>query len=103
MLLVAQNLSETEVFTRGTVQIGDKAVPVGICVLPAGKARLDTGGEGERLHITERAYSDLERGVYCFSTVPLVSLLLMLKSDEFEEFIEPLRGEIAKLETGEVA
>lgn len=26
----------------------------------------------ERLHITERAYSDLERGVYCFSTVPLV-------------------------------
>ena len=46
MLLVAQNLSETEVFTRGTVQIGDKAVPVGICVLPAGKARLDAGGDG---------------------------------------------------------
>lgn len=57
----------------------------------------------ERLRITERAYSDLERGVYCFSAVPLVSLLLMLKSDEFEEFIEPLRGEIAKLEAGEVA
>ena len=48
----------------------------------------------ERLHITERAYSDLERGVYCFSTVPLVSL---------KKFIEPLRGEIAKLEAGEVA
>lgn len=46
MPLVAQNLSETEAFTRGTVQIGDKAILVGICVLPAGKAWLDAGGRG---------------------------------------------------------
>ena len=57
----------------------------------------------EQLRITERAYSDLERGVYCFSTVPLVSLPLMLMGDEFKKLIEPLRGEIAKLEAREVA
>ena len=70
---------------------------------PREKRGLTQAEMAERLRITERAYSDLERGVYCFSTVPLVSLLLMLTSDEFEEFIEPLRGEIAKLEAGEVA
>ena len=33
----------------------------------------------EKLRITGRAYSDLERGIYCFSTVALIFLLLMLK------------------------
>ena len=33
----------------------------------------------EKLRISGRAYSDLERGIYCFSTVALVFLLLMLE------------------------
>ena len=33
----------------------------------------------EKLRITGRAYSDLERGIYCFSAVALVFLLLMLE------------------------
>ena len=36
----------------------------------------------EKLRITGRAYSDLERGIYCFSTVALVFLLLMLEEGE---------------------
>ena len=31
----------------------------------------------EKLRITGRAYSDLERGIYCFSAVALVFLLLI--------------------------
>ena len=36
----------------------------------------------EKLRITGRAYSDLERGIYCFSAVALVFLLLMLEEGE---------------------
>ena len=50
----------------------------------------------EKLRITGRAYSDLERGIYCFSTVALIFLLLMLKEDEMKEFLTALRGEITK-------
>ena len=52
----------------------------------------------EKLRITGRAYSDLERGIYCFSTVALIFLLLMLKEDEMKEFLTALRGEITKAE-----
>ena len=57
----------------------------------------------EKLRITGRAYSDLERGIYCFSTVALIFLLLMLKEDEMKEFLTALRGEITKAEGREVA
>lgn len=57
----------------------------------------------EKLRITSRAYSDLERGIYCFSTVALIFLLLMLKEDEMKEFLAALRGEITKAEGREVA
>lgn len=57
----------------------------------------------EKLRITGRAYSDLERGIYCFSTVALIFLLLMLKEDEMKEFLAALRGEITKAEGREVA
>lgn len=57
----------------------------------------------EKLRITGRAYSDLERGIYCFSTVALIFLLLMLKEDEMKEFLTALRGEITKVEGREVA
>ena len=51
----------------------------------------------------EMADSDLERGIYCFSTVALIFLLLMLKEDEMKEFLTALRGEITKAEGREVA
>ena len=57
----------------------------------------------EKLRITGRAYSDLERGVYCFSTVALVFLLLMLEESEVQALLSPLRDEIAKVEGREVA
>lgn len=57
----------------------------------------------EKLRITGRAYSDLERGVYCFSAVALVFLLLMLEESEVQSLLSPLRDEIAKVEGREVA
>ena len=41
----------------------------------------------EKLRITGRAYSDLERGIYCFSTVALVFLLLMLEEGGIKELL----------------
>lgn len=57
----------------------------------------------EKLRITGRAYSDLERGIYCFSSVALVFRLLMLEEHELKELLSPLREEIAKVEDREVA
>ena len=57
----------------------------------------------EKLRITGRAYSDLERGIYCFSAVALVFLLLMLEEGEIKEILSPLREEIEKVESREVA
>ena len=57
----------------------------------------------ERRRITGRADSDLERGIYCFSAVALVVLLLMLEEHEIKELLSSLREEIAKVEDREVA
>ena len=57
----------------------------------------------ERLRITGRAYSDLERGIYCFSAVAPVFLLLMLEEWEIKELLSPLLEEIEKVESREVA
>ena len=57
----------------------------------------------EKLRITGRAYSDLERGIYCFFAVALVFLLLMLEEGEIKELLSPLRDEIEKVEGREVA
>ena len=56
----------------------------------------------EKLRITGRAYSDLERGIYCFFAVALVFLLLMLEEGEIKELLSPLRDEIEKVEGREV-
>ena len=48
----------------------------------------------ERLRIT---------GLYCFSAVALVFLLLMLEEHEIKELLSSLREEIAKVEDREVA
>ena len=57
----------------------------------------------EKLRISGRAYSDLERGIYCFSTVALVFLLLMLEEGEIKELLPPLLDEIEKVEGRGVA
>ena len=57
----------------------------------------------ERLHITSRAYSDLERGCSCCSALALLFFLLMLKSDELETFLNRLRKQIQALEQKEAA
>ena len=53
----------------------------------------------ERLRITGRAYSDLERGIYCFSAVALVFLLLMLEEHEIKELPRPCGRRSQKLKT----
>ena len=45
----------------------------------------------------------MERGIYCFSAVALVFLLLMLEEEEIKEILSPLREEIEKVESREVA
>ena len=57
----------------------------------------------EKLHITSRAYSDLERGRSCCSAIALLFFLLMLKSDELEDFLNRLRKQIQLFEQKEVA
>ena len=57
----------------------------------------------EKLRITGRAYSDLERDIYCFSVSALVFLLLMLEEWEIKELLSPLLEEIEKVESREVA
>ena len=57
----------------------------------------------ERLHITSRAYSDLERGCSCCSALALLFFLLMLRSDELKTFLNRLRKQIQVLEQKEAA
>ena len=45
----------------------------------------------------------MERGIYCFSAVALVFLLLMLEEGAIKELLSPLRDEIEKVEGREVA
>lgn len=48
----------------------------------------------EHLHVTSRAYGDLERGKFCFSATTLIYLLLMLSSEELIKFMAPLRKKL---------
>ena len=57
----------------------------------------------EQLRITSRAYGDLERGKYCFSTTTLLFLLLMLRDDERKNFLEEFRKRVHNLEHNEAA
>ena len=52
----------------------------------------------EQLRITSRAYGDLERGKYCFSTIALLFLLLMLSDEELKNFLEGFRKRVHELE-----
>ena len=57
----------------------------------------------ELLHISSRAYSDLERGKYCFSTITLLFLLLMLKEDELKALLDNFRERFRVLENSDAA
>ena len=57
----------------------------------------------ERLHITARAYSDLERGRCCCSAVALIFFLLMLESDEVTDFLNQMRKQFHIQDQKEVA
>lgn len=57
----------------------------------------------ERLRITSWAYGDLERGKYCFSTITLLFLLLMLSDGELKTFLESFRKRVYEQEHMEAA
>lgn len=57
----------------------------------------------ERLRISSRAYSDLERGKYCFSTITLLFLLLMLNEEELKELLDIFRERVCVLENCDAA
>lgn len=57
----------------------------------------------EQLRITSRAYGDLERGKYCFSTIALLFLLLMLNDAELKTFLDEFRKRVYDLEHMEAA
>lgn len=57
----------------------------------------------ERLRITSRAYGDLERGKYCFSTIPLLFLLIMLNDAELKILLENFRKSVCELEHKDAA
>lgn len=57
----------------------------------------------EHLRITSRAYGDLERGKYCFSTITLLFLLIMMTDDELKAFLDMFRKRVHELEHKEVA
>lgn len=57
----------------------------------------------EQLRITTRAYGDLERGKFCFSTIALLFLLLMLNDGELKAFLDGFRKRVHELEHREAA
>ena len=57
----------------------------------------------ENLRISPRAYSDLEKGKYCFSTVTLLFLLLFLKEEELKMLLNTFREKIFESENKEAA
>lgn len=67
------------------------------------KLRNLTQDEMAELRITSRAYGDLERGKYCFSTIVLLFLLLMLGDDELKRFLDRFRKLIYELEQKDAA
>lgn len=57
----------------------------------------------EQLRITNRAYGDLERGKYCFSSVALLFLMSILKDHEQVKLIDEFRKKVQEIEQKEVA
>ena len=57
----------------------------------------------ERMRISCRAYGDLERGKYSFSTLALIFFLLMLEDEEVIELLAAFRRKVKALELQDVA
>ena len=57
----------------------------------------------ERLRITARAYSDLERGKYCVSAATLLFMLSMLSTAEQQTLLEQFVKCVQLAEEGSVA
>ena len=55
----------------------------------------------EKLRISDRAYSDLARGKYCFSTAALLFLLLAMEEEERKSFFNELGALVHGLENKE--
>lgn len=55
----------------------------------------------EHLRISSRSYSDLERGIYCFSTPALLFLLLQLDEAERSSLLEDFRNAVDEMESQE--
>ena len=56
----------------------------------------------ERMRISCRAYSDLERGNHCFSALALLTFLAMLGPEELSALVLDFRDRLDKFETGEL-
>lgn len=56
-----------------------------------------------QLKITGRAYGDLERGKYCFSTPSLLFLMLMLEDEEIRKLLQDFHNYVDTLETDELS
>lgn len=48
----------------------------------------------DKLDITPRAYSDIERGKYCISSTAMVLFILQLDDNELEYLLAKLRAEL---------
>lgn len=57
----------------------------------------------ERLHISSRAYSDLERGKSCVSAATLMFLLPMLEATEQQALIQSFLARVQSLEDEDAA
>lgn len=60
--------------------------------------RLTQEAMAEQLHISSRAYSDLERGKYCASAATLMFLLPMLDSEEQQTLVHIFLERVQSLE-----
>lgn len=67
------------------------------------KRKLTQEEMSERLHITVRAYSDLERGCSCCSAIALLFFLLMLEPDELAAFLTQIKKQFRDQDQQEVA
>lgn len=52
----------------------------------------------EALRITDRAYSDLEHGRYCFSAISLLFLMLAMTPEQRDEMLKEFEAMVASVE-----
>lgn len=65
--------------------------------------KLTQDAMAEELHISSRAYGDLERGKYCFSAITFLFFLLLLSDEEMKNFRTEFRKRVHDLEHKDAA